>query len=263
MAFLTLADGEQLYYEVHGQGPPLLFVSGLGGTANFWSSHVEHFAASHTVILHDHRGTGQSSPSEIDYSIAQMADDVVQLMDALGVEHADLLGHSTGGAIGQSLALDHAQRLGKLVLSATWAGKDPYFELLFTGKRRILVELGAEEYLRALLMDAYPPEWLRDHADAVARPSPADVAARVPSLYCGTSRIDAILDWDRRLEVGGIASETLVICARDDVITPAYLSEELAKLIPGASAHYLDNGGHFYTNSRAEEFRIAVSRFLA
>jgi aminoacrylate hydrolase len=259
---LTLPDGDQLRYEVHGSGAPLMMVSGLGGTAGFWAQHLDALTARYQVILHDHRGTGRSSASEIDYSVDQMAGDVIALMDALEIERAHLIGHSTGGAIGQTIALDHAARLHNLVLSATWAGKDPYFELLFASRKRILREFGPEEYLRSILMIAYPAEWVRDNWQLVANSDPADVIARVPNLHCGLSRIDAICAYDRRAELANIEARTLVICARDDMITPAYLSDELVAAIPGATAHFLDTGGHFYTNARPADFIAAVMDFL-
>ena len=107
--------------EVVGSGPPLLLVPGLGGRAEFWDPVVPPLAARFTVILHDHRGTGRSSIERIDYSIAQMTGDVIALLDHLGFDRAHLIGHSTGGAIGQTLAIDFPQRLDRLVLSATWA----------------------------------------------------------------------------------------------------------------------------------------------
>ena len=87
MAELTLSDGETLYYEVHGSGPPLALVTGLGGLASFWAPHVEALAEDFTVVLHDHRGTGRSSHSLIRYSIAQMADDTLQLLNHLDFQH--------------------------------------------------------------------------------------------------------------------------------------------------------------------------------
>ena len=83
MAFFELADGERIYYETHGSGPPLILVTGLSGIAGFWAQHVEALAEHFTLVLHDHRGTGQSSLSQIDYSVDQMADDVLQLINHL------------------------------------------------------------------------------------------------------------------------------------------------------------------------------------
>ena len=93
MTILTLTDGEELYYEVHGQGPPLVLISGLNGVDAFWKPHLEVLSRNFTVILHDHRGTGRSSPSRIDYSIEQMAGDLVELLDHLEIGQADMVGH--------------------------------------------------------------------------------------------------------------------------------------------------------------------------
>ena len=127
MPLLTLSGGAQLYYEAHGSGPPLFLVSGLSGVASFWSQNLDAFARYFSVIVHDHRGVGQSSPSRIAYSVDQMADDVLHLVDGLGYERVNLIGHSTGGAIGQILAIDRPDRIDRLVLSGTWTNPDPYF----------------------------------------------------------------------------------------------------------------------------------------
>ena len=79
MPTLTLRDGGHLYYERHGSGRPLLLVTGLGGLGSFWEPHVAPLAERFTVIVHDHRGAGQSSIARIDYSVDQMADDLLQL----------------------------------------------------------------------------------------------------------------------------------------------------------------------------------------
>lgn len=261
MPNLKLSDGETLHYEVHGSGPPLLLVAGLSGTAAFWAQHVDALASHFTLILHDHRGTGRSSHSQIDYSVDQMANDALQLIDHLGHDKVHFTGHSTGGAIGQVLAIDHPDRLGRVVLSATWAGKDTYFDLFFTWRRRLLTEFGPEDYLRSILFAAKPPAWYRDHPEELAAMTPEFLRERVPDLHCATSRLDAIMAFDRRAQVSQIKAPCLVICTRDDLVTPCYLSEELAGLIPGAELKLLPVGGHFYPQTRPDEFLQAVIGF--
>src|SRR5687767_15956212 len=114
-----------------------MLVPGLGGQGSFWMSQVPAFSREFRTVVHDHRGTGRSTHSCIEYSVEQMADDVLRLMDRLGIERAHLAGHSTGGAIGQVIALEHPERLASLVLSATWAGPDPYFRRLFEMRKDI------------------------------------------------------------------------------------------------------------------------------
>jgi len=261
MALLTLADGDRLYYEVHGDGPPLLLVSGLGGVASFWSPHVTALAARFRVILHDHRGTGRSSPSKIEYSVAQMTDDLVQLMDHLALASADLVGHSTGGAIGQTLALDHSARIGRLVLSATWTTADDYFRRMFEVRSEILRTSGAEGYVRSHALFMLPATWVRDRIGRM-RAQEDDAIRAFPHVDIMLSRIRAILRFDRRADLPNLAAPTLVMGARDDIVTPAYFSEELGRLIPNAETVILDSGGHFFPVVEAETFRRHLLRFL-
>ena len=262
MPLLTLSDGEQLYFEAHGTGPPLLLVSGLGGVASFWKPHVAPLAERHRVVVHDHRGTGASSKSRIEYSIAQMLGDVLQLMDHLEISKADLVGHSTGGAIGQTMALDYAGRLDRLVLSATWTAADEYFRRLFDMRSSILRNGGVEAYVRSQAVFMFPPGWVKDRMAAMLKQED-DAIRTFPPAEVMLSRIRAILRFDRHAELGNIAAPCLVMGARDDIITPAYFSEELGRLIPGAETVILPMGGHFFPQSQPESFREHLSRFLA
>ncbi len=261
MAKLTLTDGENLYYEVHGQGPPLVLISGLNGLGAFWKPHLDALAQNHTVVLHDHRGTGQSSPSRIDYSIEQMAGDLVELLDHLEIGKADMVGHSTGGAICQVLGLDHPARVTRLVLSATWTAADGYFRRLFELRADVLRAMGPEGYLRTSLMFMRPPAWIRDH-DATQNEEIAAMMANFPVPEIMLSRIAALLEFDRRADLGRISAPTLVVAARDDMVTPIYYSEELAGLIPGAETAILEAGGHFFPVSAAAAFRGLVLEFI-
>ena len=261
MALLTLRDGEQLYFEVQGAGPPLLLVAGLGGVGSFWADHVSVLSEHFTVVLHDHRGTGQSSPSKIDYSVDQMADDLLQLMDHLDIARADLVGHSTGGAIGQTLAIDQPERIGKLVLSATWSAADDYFKRLFQVRGEILSAGGVEAYVRSHAIFMFPPHWVRDKLGAMLAGEKAAIA-NFPKPEIMLSRIRGILKFDRRESLGAIRCPTLVIGARDDITTPAYFSEELGRLIPNAETVILDTGGHFFPLVEGDAFRQYTLAFL-
>jgi len=260
MAFLTLGDGDKLCYDVSGQGPPLALVSGLGGTMAFWQPHVQVLARRFRVILHDHRGTGQSSRRPIDFSVEQMAGDLIALLDHLDVRRAHLIGHSTGGAIGQTVALDHARRLDRLVLSASWTSPDEYFRRLFALRADTLRNLGPLAYAQGTSLFGLPAAFLRDHAAMLTIEEAASAMAMSPDLTL--ARIGAILRFDRRGELGRIAAPTLVFGARDDLITPAYFSEALAEAIPGARLVMLDEGGHFYPRVHPARFQETVLEFL-
>jgi aminoacrylate hydrolase len=261
MPYITLRDGARLHYETHGSGPPLMLVSGLGGIATFWQPHVEAFARHFTVVLHDHRGTGRSELSRIDYSVAQMADDTLQLMDALDIGRAHYMGHSTGGAMGQVIATDHPGRLSKLVLCGTWAKTDAFFRRLFEVRAQILEHLGAEAYSRSSALALHMPSWVRDHdADLAANEAMASQTIPVPQIVL--SRIAAIVAHDRRDRMCEIRCPTLAIGARDDQVTPAYFTEEIGRLVPDCHTVVLPWGGHFFPNVAAARFQRIVLDFL-
>ncbi len=244
-----------------GEGAPLFLVSGLGGRASFWINQVKPFADGFQVITHDHRGTGESTKSAITYSISQMAEDVLRLMDALAVSKAAIVGHSTGGAIAQYLAIKHADRLTGIVLSATWAGPSPYFQTLFQLRKRVLKELGAEAYLVDGILRAYPPQTLSENTTLLTDSS-EDRLATFPGLEIETSRIGAVLAHDLRDHVSRISVPALIIGAADDQITPVTLSEELEALIPNAQKVILPYGGHFVPHVSIDAYNHAVLSFL-
>jgi aminoacrylate hydrolase len=257
---LSIGDAE-IYYEESGQGPALMLVPGLSGLGSFWAEQVRDLSRDFHVIVHDHRGAGRSTHSLINYSVEQMAHDTLHLMDALSVDSAHVVGHSTGGAIGQVIALDHPRRVRSLVLSATWAGPDPYFRRLFESRKQALLDSGIAEYLRGAALVQYPPSWIsandalisERHAALIPSSAPVDVIA---------SRIDAIVRHDCRGRLGNIAAPTLVIVAADDMITPRLYSEEIAARIPGAKLVVLDSGGHLAPAIAAREYNDAVGAFL-
>src|SRR5690242_2039046 len=260
MPTVSIGDAD-IYYEEKGNGPPLMLVPGLAGSGGFFLSQVPEFSRHFRTIVHDHRGAGRSTHSRITYSVAQMADDTLRLMDALGIDSAHLVGHSTGGAIGQVIALDHPERLRSLVLSATWAGPDPYFRRMFESRKQTLLDSGIEAYLRASSLMQSTPKWVSENDDFLTELHRVTAASTAP-IDVIASRIDAILDHDCRSRLPQITVPTLVIVARDDMITPAFYSEELASAIPGAKLIMLDGGGHFAPVIHSAPYNAAVGAFL-
>jgi len=261
MPLFKLRDGADLHYEKNGSGPPLFLVAGLGGDGRFWGANVDELARKFTVVVHDHRGTARSTLSRLAYSVEQMADDALQLIEGLGYERVHWCGHSTGGAMGQVLAIDHPGRIDRLVLSSTWAKTDAFFRRLFEVRSLMLRELGPEAYLKSSALALNMPSWVRDHdADLVAAEAKARETIPIPEIVL--SRIAAIVAHDRREQLQKVRAPTLAICARDDTVTPLYFTEELVRLIPGARAYVLADGGHAYPNVHGAEFRRVMTTFL-
>lgn len=262
MPLAKIPDAE-IHYDVHGAaGDPVLLVAGLGGAASYWSPNVPGFAERHRVILHDHRGTGGSTRSEMPYSVELMAADLLHTMDALKIEKAHLVGHSTGGAIGQVLGAIAPERIASLVLYASWAVLDPQMEQCISLRRRILMSMGEAEYHRATPLFLYPPVYVRDNQVALEKEIQAAVAGS-PSPTIMDARAAAVLAFDGQPYLDRIRCPTMVLVAADDILTPPYSSEFLAGRIAGAKLVKAPYGGHAYSRVEPAAFNDIVLRFLA
>lgn len=261
MPRISVGDG-QLYYERHGAGYPVFLITGLTGYAEYWRDQIPAFARFYDVIVHDHRGVGQSDPAPGAFTIERLAADVVGLMNALEVEKAHVVGHSAGGAVAQVLAAEHPQRLASIVIAASWTKADAYLRRLFGLRKELLLRLGPATYVQANSLLLYPAAYVSRNNEKL-RQLEARSLATFPSPETVMSRIDAILAFDRTADLGRFRTPTLVIAAQDDLVTPAYFSEELARRIPGAEAKFFAQGGHYFTQVMAREFNQAVLPFLA
>jgi aminoacrylate hydrolase len=250
-----------LYYERHGAGFPVLFISGLGGFGAYWRDQIPAFSQKFEVVLHDHRGVGQSDHTRGGYTVDRMARDVLGLMDVLEIPRAHIVGHSTGGAIAQILASEHPDRVGAAVIAASWTKSDPYFRRMFALRKDILQRMGPEAYLQSATLFLYPPWWVACNNERLRQLEAQNLAAfSAPDIVA--SRMDAIVAFDRTAQLGRIRRPTLVIGAVDDVVTPSYFSEELARRIPGAELKLFPRGGHCFTQVLARDFNLAVLPFL-
>ncbi|WP_342641139.1 alpha/beta fold hydrolase [Rhodoligotrophos ferricapiens] len=264
MAFnLRLPQGGKIAYEVTGSGPALILVSGLGGRGAFWRPLVSELAQSFTVVTYDHLATGRSSRVSGPFSVSGMAADLLCLISELDLERPTLIGHSTGGAILQELALIRSEKVGRLVLSATWAAPCPYFRALFASRLAMLDRAGLDEYRRMGVVLQYPPYWARDHEELflneMEAPPPANLELETEIVR---ARIAAVLAHDRLADLPKISAPTLVVTAADDMIVPAYHSETLAREIPGAGLAMLPRGGHFVPRTEPRAYVDALIPFL-
>lgn len=249
-------DVDGLHVVRQGRGDPLLFLVGLGGRAEFWTGQFERFAV-RDCISFDHRKT-----ADCETTVAGLAADAIRLLDVLGIDRTDIVGHSLGGAIAQHLAVHYPARVRRLVLSASWCGPTPWFLDLFALRKRVLNENGPRDYLLQGNLLGNPGWWTFENHDTMM----AGIEARL-TAFAGVEieceRMDAVTSHDLRDRVVDIAAETLVVCARDDGITPLGLSEELATRIPRARIEVLATGSHFAPACVPDDWAMPVAAFLS
>jgi aminoacrylate hydrolase len=256
----SVAGGE-IYYEQAGQGEPLVFASGLNGVGRYWKPQVALFSQHFRVITYDQRGTGQSDRIQREFSLDQMAEEVVGLMDALKISKAHLVGMSTGGAIGQTIAIVHPERVMKLALCSTWTHCDPWFRRLFHARRDMYLQAGPDLHSQFHPLFLYSPDYVNAH-DAEIEEERKNAPTKSSPVEVSVGRINALLNFDRRASLSQIRAETLVLGCENDFITPGYFSEALARTIPGAKLIMYKSGGHSFTTTRAEQFNRDLMGFL-
>jgi len=260
------SNGQELYYEVHGDGAPLVLVMGIGYDATLWGLHqVPALSKEFKVVVFDNRDVGRSSQATGPYKIADMANDVAGLMDGLQIRHAHVLGLSMGGMIAQEFALRHPDRLDRLVLTGTGAAAarakfDPITIWDFVKQHDPEgLTFAAQQFVWLFSVDFLRNHQAVDETLAMLGSNPNPVS---PEAY--SRQASAYIQHDVLDRVGKIKATTLVISGERDLLTPPWIGRELADSIPGARFHLVEGPGssHVLPLERPDDFNRIVSSFL-
>jgi pimeloyl-ACP methyl ester carboxylesterase len=238
-----------LHWESSGEGPAVLLIAGQGMTVEGWSATIPGLARSFRVIAFDNRDTGSSSRMRWPYSVAQMAQDAVAVLDAAGEQRAHVYGISLGSLVAQEVALQHADRVEALVLGASSAGGfAAYKPSPSSFAQTFLVRAGAmgpEEAQWAAVPYTYAERTRRLHPERIV----ADIAHRVgspPVPLAYLHQAVAVATHDAYERLNQVAAPTLVVHGEEDVFVPPANALVLAERIPGAQLRLWPDAGHMY-----------------
>jgi len=257
----------RIAYEVHDEAgvdrPWVCLVHGLGYGRWGWEPVVGPLAERFRVVLHDNRGIGASDVPAGPYSAPQMASDVVAVLDDAGIERSHVVATSLGGMIAQELAIEHPERVDRLVLVSTTPGGEGSYPMPETTVRLIaeMPWLPLEESLRRGVENALSPGALAEQPSLVERINalrlahPFDLAgwqsqATGGATYNGENR------WR------SIAAPTLVLHGTTDTVVDYRNSKLLASGIPDARLVLFEGVGHLLFWEQPERFVRVVSDFL-
>ena len=246
MAYETI-DGVPLWYEVHGQGSPLVCLH--GGMLTFdlsFASVLPWLAASHTVIGVELDGHGHTPASARELSLERLADDVAELLDHLGHERADVFGFSLGGLVATALAVRHPERVNRLVLAASHFGPDAYHP-----------EIADPAQTSPKLPTAEDFEVMRQSYVAVA----PDPDGFFPQLERLQPLVHAFAGWNDD-QIRSITSPVLYVIGDDDFVRLEH-AIEVQRLLPDVRLAVLPGTTHMEVMRRAEPLRTLVEPFLA
>lgn len=253
--------GTSVYYEVQGSGPPLLLLSGTGHDHTFWNGQLPFFTPRFTVLTVDNRGVGRTRVANHDYSLADMADDAAAVLDAEGIEAAEVMGFSQGGHIVQELTLRHPQKVRSLGIHHSWARMCPRLRDFQTLRKRLAEKDDRDSLVRVSLLALHAPDYYRDAGDEIAAHREFLVENSPPSEgWAGQLAACLASDtYDRLVE---ILVPTLVTTSQFDLTVPSYHSREIADAIDGAEFVMLEKSGHVALMETPEAFAKVCLEFL-
>jgi len=253
-----------LYYEEHGEGPPLLLIYGLAGRSRGFRYQIPTLSKHFRTILFDNRGVGETDQPETPYSIPQMADDTAGLLDALGIESAHVFGISMGGMIAQEFALTYPARLRKLALGCTHSGikhctpaprwVTDIFKSL-PGKPR-------EQVVRECIPFNFSPHTREHRKDLIEEFFPT-MRDNLQPAYAYLLQLNAVYGFDAYDRLPRIAAPALVLTGTDDVLIPPANSHGLAARIPGAQLIEFEQAGHLFFVEKAGDVNDSLIRFFS
>lgn len=254
-----------MYYEVHGEGEPLVLIQGVGGDLVTWSYfQIPEFSKKYRVIAFDNRGVGRTDAPDSPYSIQMMVEDTAGLLNALGIEKAHMLGLSMGGRIAMEFALKYPQKTKSMILACTSAYSHPWtLQVLDMLVRMDREGTSPETRCRYQLLILFTLRFFENDKrvqkainNVLTNPHPQPV-------YAYARQCAAIAEHDSRQSIGRISVPTLVLAGKEDILDPLPLSEELHAGIPGSELAILEGGGHALFQEIPDKFNQAVLEFLS
>ncbi len=256
-------DGAQLHYDITGKGDPVILIMGLGMASTAWWRTVPVLAKRLRVITFDNRGAGRSDAPRGPYTLEQLADDAVAVLDAAEEERAHVYGFSLGGMIAQELALRHPGRVSRLVLGATTPGGQdhelPEEDTIGFLERRTTMPI--EEAIWASVPYNYGSKTRLEHADRIGE----DVARRLlfpPSTEGYKAQLGAAWTFDAVDRLAQVGASALVLHGSEDRMIPVSNGSRLADALPDARLQILEGAGHMYPTDAQEADRAALSFLL-
>jgi pimeloyl-ACP methyl ester carboxylesterase len=267
MPYVTSA-ATQIYWEEAATSTaaerrePLLLIMGLGATLEWWQRLIPILTPRYRTIVYDNRGVGRSDVPPGPYSIRQMAEDAVAVMDAAGLESAHVFGASMGGMIAQELALRHPARVRSLILGCTACGG----EHVIPASREVGIAIGARNTMTREQATWAMAPYIFDEGTPRERVA-EDIAVRLRATVSNDgyfAQLAAVRAWEGTHDrLGSLTMPTLVIHGETDQLVPVENGRIVARAIPRARLVTIPHASHIFFTDQLETASRELLEFLA
>ncbi len=237
----------QIYYEVFGEGPPILMIQGLSANTDWWNPRLtEGLSEELKVIQFDNRGAGRTRTPSEDFSIELLAEDVSNLMDSLGFSSAHVLGISMGGMIAQELVLNHPEKVDNLILCSTTCGgpesvqaSEEVLETLSLDRSN----MEPEQIIERMLPLLFTQEFINNNPDLIELAKKRMLKNPI-SEEDFKRQLQAIMYFDTCDRLSKIESSTLILHGKEDILIPPKNGKILNEAIQNSKLVYFENSAH-------------------
>jgi pimeloyl-ACP methyl ester carboxylesterase len=252
-----------IYYEIRGKGYPLLLISGLNSDSASWAGVCGKLAKHFRVVTFDNRASGRSYMPRKRYSIREMANDAIGLLDRLHIKKCHVIGHSMGGYIAQELAIYHPERVSGLILEATASVSSVRNNMLFKDLvKRFREDRDNEALMRMWSYWLFSPKTFerKNYVGNFIKYAAAYPYFQSAEGFQG--QVDAIASFNARARLKNIKSKTLIMIGSDDILIYPAESIALAKGIKGSVSWKIRDTGHCIHVESPDTFISKVVQFL-
>ncbi len=258
------ANGIDIYYEVQGEGEPMVLIPYLAADQACYAFQVAEYAKHYTCFSVDLRGAGLSGKPDGVYTTELLADDIAGFMQAAGIEQAHIFGLSLGAAVGMWLAARHPEKVKTLSLHSAWTASDPFLRTVVQSWQIIAQALASvpEMIIQGIFPWCFTPEMY------AARPEYVDALAEfvrgrpMPQLDAFIRQSGAVLAHDATAALGSIEAPTLITFGRHDLVTSTRFAAPLSEGIANSEVLVFEDCSHAPIYENVEGFNSQTLAFL-
>jgi pimeloyl-ACP methyl ester carboxylesterase len=257
--------GFKMFYEITGKGTPLVMIMGLGANSQWWDENgINQLSKRYKVLIFDNRGTGRSDDPGDKFTLEDLGEDVVHLMDKINISKAHILGISMGGMIAQHIAIHHPERVIKLILSSTYCGGSksiPPSSQVIKTMSKPREGRPIEEIVNETIPLLYTKNFIASNPEKILKIK--ENMSKYPISEDNYKRQGkAIFSHNTCDQLEEISIPTLIIHGKKDILIPPKNAEVLHELIPDSEIEKFKNGGHALFTQETDKVLPSLNTFL-